>query len=40
VAGVIADQYGLMTVFYFLAVTIVFANVFMIFIPVPERAKA
>jgi FSR family fosmidomycin resistance protein-like MFS transporter len=40
VAGVIADQYGLMTVFYFLAVTIVFANVFMIFIPVPEKAKA
>jgi FSR family fosmidomycin resistance protein-like MFS transporter len=40
VAGVIADQYGLMSVFYFLAVTIVFANVFMLFIPAPEKAAA
>lgn len=32
-AGMIADRYGLMTVFYFLAVTIVIANVFTIFTP-------
>jgi MFS family permease len=35
IAGVIADQYGLISTFYFLAVTIVIANVFMIFTPMP-----
>lgn len=39
-AGLIADSYGLMSVFWFLAATIVLANVFMLFVPVPERAKA
>jgi predicted MFS family arabinose efflux permease len=40
VAGVIADTYGIMTVFYFLAVTIVIANVFTIFTPAPEKQAA
>lgn len=40
VAGTIADTYGLMAVFYFLAATIVIANVFMIFTPAPEKAQA
>lgn len=32
-AGMVADRYGLGTVFYFLAVTIVLANVFVVFTP-------
>jgi len=36
-AGVIADHYGLSATFYFLAVTIVVANLFMFVTPVPER---
>lgn len=41
VAGLIADHYGLMAVFWFLAVTIVIANVFTILIPdVPKKAAA
>jgi MFS transporter, FSR family, fosmidomycin resistance protein len=39
IAGIVADHYGLTTTFYFLAVTIVIANVFMIFTPMPERAE-
>jgi MFS transporter, FSR family, fosmidomycin resistance protein len=39
IAGIVADHYGLATTFYFLAVTIVIANVFMIFTPMPERAE-
>jgi MFS family permease len=35
-AGMIADRYGLSATFYFLAVTIVIANVFMMFTPAPE----
>ena len=36
VAGVVADHSGHIATFYFLAVTIVIANVFMFFTPVPE----
>jgi MFS family permease len=39
VAGVIADHYGLSATFYFLAATIVIANVFMIFTPMPDRGE-
>jgi predicted MFS family arabinose efflux permease len=35
--GVLADHYGLNAVFYFLAGTIVFANLFVFFTPTPER---
>jgi MFS family permease len=35
--GVLADHYGLNAVFYFLATTIVFANLFVFFTPTPER---
>jgi predicted MFS family arabinose efflux permease len=37
--GVIADHYGLTVTFYFLAFTIVVANVFMLFTPVPQRGE-
>ena len=33
IGGVLADQYGLMSVFFFLAVTIVIANLFIFFMP-------
>jgi MFS family permease len=33
IGGVLADQYGLMSVFFFLAVTIVVANLFVFFMP-------
>jgi sugar phosphate permease len=36
-AGLVADHYGLSATFYFLAVTIVVANLFMLFTPVPGR---
>jgi MFS family permease len=36
VGGVIADQYGLMSTFYFLAITIVIANMFIFFTPAAE----
>jgi MFS family permease len=36
--GVLADHYGLNAVFYFLAGTIVVANLFVFFTPTPERA--
>jgi MFS family permease len=34
--GTLADQFGLMATFYFLAVTIVIANMFIFFTPVPD----
>jgi MFS family permease len=37
--GLIADRYGLIAAFYFLAFTVVVANVFVFFTPIPERAK-
>ena len=37
IAGVVADHYGLSATFYFLAGTIVVANLFMMFTPAPER---
>jgi sugar phosphate permease len=36
VAGIIADRYGLSATFYFLAFTIVIANLFMLLTPMPE----
>jgi sugar phosphate permease len=39
IAGMIADQYGLSSTFYFLAGTIVIANIFMLFTPMPQRAE-
>ena len=40
IAGIVADHYGLVATFYFLALTIVVANVFMFFTPMPERTAA
>ena len=37
--GLIADRYGLIAAFYFLAFTVGVANVFVFFTPIPERAK-
>jgi sugar phosphate permease len=37
--GMVADHYGLSATFYFLAVTIVVANVFMFVTPMPERQE-
>lgn len=34
--GILADQYGLMATFYFLAVTIIIANIFILFAPTNE----
>jgi MFS family permease len=40
-AGVLADTFGIMSAFYFLAATIVIANFFVFFTPVTkEEAKA
>jgi MFS family permease len=39
VGGMIADSYGLMATFYFLAATIVVANLFVFFIPAMNEAK-
>ncbi len=36
-AGILADRYGLGAVFYFLAATIVVANLFVFFTPIPGR---
>jgi MFS family permease len=36
-AGVLADSYGIMTAFYFLAFTIVLANVFVFFTPASAK---
>ncbi len=38
-SGVLADQYGIITVFYFLAATIVIANMFVFFTPEAEKAQ-
>jgi MFS family permease len=40
VGGLLADQYGLIATFYFLAATIVVANLFIFVTPVPERDGA
>jgi len=40
VAGMIADRHGLLAVFWFLAATIIVANVFIIWMPKPEAEKA
>jgi MFS family permease len=34
--GLLADHYGIMSVFYFLAATIIVANLFVFFVPVPQ----
>jgi sugar phosphate permease len=39
VSGQLADHFGLSAVFYFLAVTIVFANMFVFFIPVGSELR-
>jgi sugar phosphate permease len=39
-AGMVADRYGLNNAFYFLAGTIVVANLFIFFLPRTEAAKA
>jgi len=40
VCGIIADQWGLITVFWFLAVTIIFANLMVFFMPREPEAPA
>jgi sugar phosphate permease len=40
IGGMLADRYGLMSVFFFLAVTIVVANLFILFIPARAKAHA
>jgi FSR family fosmidomycin resistance protein-like MFS transporter len=40
IGGLIADRYGLLATFYFLAFTVVVANVFVFFTPIPERKAA
>lgn len=39
-SGILADTYGIVTVFYFLAFTIVIANLFVFFTPENEQPKA
>jgi MFS family permease len=39
IAGVVADQYGLSAMFYFLAATIVVANLFMLLTPMPSEGR-
>jgi sugar phosphate permease len=39
IGGVAADRWGLMSTFYFLAGTIVVANLFVFFVPAPENEK-
>jgi MFS transporter, FSR family, fosmidomycin resistance protein len=39
IGGLLADQYGLNVVFYFLAGTIVLANLFVLFTPAPQSRK-
>jgi FSR family fosmidomycin resistance protein-like MFS transporter len=39
ISGLLADRYGLMAVFYFLAVTIVIANMFIFFTPTGEQHR-
>jgi len=38
--GLIADRYGLIATFYFLAFTVVVANFFVFFTPIPQRQLA
>ena len=38
-AGVIADRFGIIATFYFLAATIVFANLFILITPAETRKK-
>jgi MFS family permease len=40
IAGMIADRYGLLAVFWFLAGTIIVANLFIFWMPKPEAVKA
>lgn len=40
IGGLIADRYGLIATFYFLAFTVVIANLFVFFTPMPERQPA
>jgi len=40
VCGILADQFGLMSTFYFMAVTIVIANMFVFIIAKPEAQSA
>jgi len=40
VGGLLADHYGIMAVFYFLAATIVVANMFIFFTPAAEEEPA
>jgi MFS family permease len=40
IGGVVADHYGLMATFYFLAVTIVIANLFVFFVPATTSGDA
>ena len=40
IGGMLADRYGLMAVFFFLAVTIVVANLFILFMPAGAKARA
>jgi MFS family permease len=39
-AGLVADRHGLLATFYFLAATIVIANLFVLFIPKPATTRA
>jgi predicted MFS family arabinose efflux permease len=39
IGGILADRYGLWAVFYFLACTIVIANMFVLFTPVPQQHR-
>jgi predicted MFS family arabinose efflux permease len=39
-AGLLADRYGIMSAFYFLAGTIVIANLFVFFTPMKEEVRA
>jgi len=38
IGGVIADHYGIIATFYYLAATIVVANMFILFVPVPASS--
>ena len=39
ISGTLADRYGLMTVFYFLAFTIIVANFFIFFTPIGQKHR-
>jgi FSR family fosmidomycin resistance protein-like MFS transporter len=40
ISGILADQYGIGSVFYFLAATIIIANLFVFFTPADEKPQA